>query len=155
MLKMIEKDILDIKSGVIVHQVNCMGRMGSGVAGQLKAKYPIVYDDYVDMCRHSRSSDELLGCYSIVPVNDILVVVNAFTQLCYGYDGRTYTSYGAIKMVFNSLIKSLEDVGINPTNIYIPYKYGCGLGGGDWNEVQKIISKTCPSVTVCKRACDD
>ena len=36
----------------------------------------------------------------------------------------------------------IEDVPNTLTDIYIPYKIGCGLGGADWGIVQEIIEKT-------------
>ena len=39
-------------------------------------------------------------------------------------------------------------------DIYLPYMVGCGLGGGDWSIVQKIIEKTFENyrgnVYICK-----
>ena len=46
MIKIIDGDLFETDAKFIVHQVNCMGRMGSGVALQVKEKYPHVYEEY-------------------------------------------------------------------------------------------------------------
>ena len=47
-MKIIYGDILNITEGIIRQQVNCMGVMGSGLAKQIRNKYPRVYQKYKD-----------------------------------------------------------------------------------------------------------
>lgn len=147
MLEVINKDITTIEDGVIVHQVNCMGKMGLGVAGQLRKKYPMIYSEYISLVdSHKNNKELLLGSVQVIPINHRLCVVNAFTQYNYGHGPRTHTNYNAIIRAFK-LINNID----SEVKVHIPYKYGCGLGGGDWNLVQKLISEIRPSVIVCKR----
>mgnify|MGYP002570523564 FL=1 len=44
MIKIIDGDLFRSNARIIVHQVNCQKRMGSGVALQVKKKYPNVYN---------------------------------------------------------------------------------------------------------------
>jgi len=44
-------DILKVKSGFIVHQVNCQKVMGGGLALAIRKKWPIVYERYKDTPR--------------------------------------------------------------------------------------------------------
>lgn len=153
MLQVIEKDLLDIDEGLIVHQVNCRGRMGAGVAGQLKEKYPVIYKKYIEVYNEFINSGEtmkLLGTFQIVPINTKLKVVNAFTQFNFGYDGKLYTDYSAIESGF----KTLKLVNIKKLPVYIPYKYGSGLAGGNFDKVSKIIHSVYPEVIVCHRKGD-
>ena len=39
-------DLLEGDSKIIVHQVNCMGEMNSGVAKAIRNKYPEVFEQY-------------------------------------------------------------------------------------------------------------
>lgn len=149
MLRVIEKNILDIDEGMIVHQVNCRGKMGAGLAGQIRTKYPQVYKKYIELYNNYIDSGEtikILGTAQIVPVNTNLKVVNAFTQFNYGYDGKQYTNYDAIEEVFCRL----KLVNIKKIPVYIPYQYGCGLGGGNFSVVSEIIEKVYPEVIVCR-----
>lgn len=73
-VQIIDGDLFQTNAKYICHQVNCQARMGSGVAKQVRAKYPEVYNAY----------------------------------------GET---------------------------IAMPFKIGCGLGGGDWNVILGLIQK--------------
>ena len=42
-------DLLSSKERIIVHQVNCRGVMGAGIAKQIKEKWPDVYTSYRDL----------------------------------------------------------------------------------------------------------
>ena len=55
-------DVLRSRAMYICHQVNCMGVMGAGIAKQIKAMYPEVYEEYKRVCNeHRRNPAELLG----------------------------------------------------------------------------------------------
>ena len=41
-------NLLDAPVDYICHQVNCQGRMGSGIAKQIKKRWPRVYEVYQD-----------------------------------------------------------------------------------------------------------
>jgi len=34
--------------------------------------------------------------------------------------------------------------------IYIPFGIGCGLGGGDWEEVVKLLEEDATNAVICK-----
>ena len=46
MIKHIKRDIFKSGADLICHQVNCQGVMGSGIAKQVREKYPKVYKEY-------------------------------------------------------------------------------------------------------------
>lgn len=118
----------------ICHQVNCQARMGSGVAKQVRAKYPEVYNAYVGFCNEERNA---FGQTQFVQANDGKVVVNMFAQSNYGYDGKLYTDYTA----FQSCLKRIKLTVPAGETIAMPFKIGCGLGGGDWNVILGLIQK--------------
>ena len=77
-------DLLNVKDGIICHQVNCADVMGSGVAKQIIQKWPRVKDDYHDYIDMFMGKEDLL-CkvhYSLVDTN--LMVCNMFSQRNYG-----------------------------------------------------------------------
>lgn len=39
----------------------------------------------------------------------------------------------------------------SPLPLYAPYKMGCGLGGGNWEEYSKIIEKHLPHCIIVRR----
>lgn len=46
MIEIIEGNLFDTDAKFICHQVNCMGKMGSGVALQVRQRFPHVYEEY-------------------------------------------------------------------------------------------------------------
>lgn len=147
MISVVKKDLLKMNVDVIAHQVNCQGVMGAGLALQIRNKYPEVYATYRKYCPNSN----LLGKIQMVDVGTHFVA-NLFAQDKYGTDKR-HTSYEALKQCF---IK-LRNYAINNElhSIAIPYNIGCGLAGGDWNTVSKIIKEVFANeslaIFICKK----
>lgn len=142
-MKIIDKDITTISDGIIAHQVNCFGSMRSGVAKSISEKFPTVRSEYIELCSKNKP-ETLLGTFQTVVVNDSLKVLNCFSQLHYGRDGKLYTNYSAIDKIFENVSKKFSE------QLYLPFLYGCGLGNGDWEIVSKLILKNCPEVIFCK-----
>ena len=46
-VQIIDGDLFQTHAKYICHQVNCQARMGSGVAKQVRAKYPEVYNAWL------------------------------------------------------------------------------------------------------------
>ena len=144
-IEYIKGDLLESDCHIIGHQVNCLGRMGSGIAAQIKKKWPKVYHEYTDFCVGDWD-DGLLGkcqiCmtgYNISPTYLPCFVANIFGQFEYGTD-RRHTDYDALKsgliilFDFAQFFTSKE----RPMIVGLP-KIGCGLAGGDWNVVEEMI----------------
>jgi O-acetyl-ADP-ribose deacetylase (regulator of RNase III) len=137
-MKIIKGDITTATEDIIIHQVNCQNVMGSGVAKALYTKWPKVktdYHSYCDMMNRIASKEDLLGMIVPVEVEANKTVINCFSQLTFGNDGRQHTDYKAVADCFWKIHCNFPDA-----TIAIPYLYGCGLGGGDWTIVSKIIN---------------
>ena len=92
-ITLIKGDLLTSTADYICHCVNCQGAFGAGIAGQIRRKYPNVYDAYKRM--HDNETDsltayDLLSRYQIVPINDQQSIVNMFCQLYYGRSKKRY-----------------------------------------------------------------
>lgn len=133
MIKIIRGDLLEAKETYIVHQVNCYGVMGRGVALQIKNKYPDVYRRYQEYC-NDHLVKNLIGRLLLIPTDDGKVICNLFGQEHFGF-GKQYTNIAALSKAFSSLAK------IVPTTdtIAMPYMIGCGNGGASWEIVYPII----------------
>lgn len=136
-------DIFNSDANLTLHQVNCRGVMGSGVAKQVREKYPEVYKQYKDKCNRYRNSPRaLLGSYQAVWVysdsgSTKRAICNVFSQDGFGTDGKRYTDYSAMEHALTLINRDFAGA-----TIAIPYLMGCGLGGGDWSVVSQIIDKT-------------
>lgn len=118
----------------ICHQVNCRGVMGSGIAKQIKEKYPEVFHSYYELCRSS-SPEELLGTAQIVKVSPRQCVVNLFGQDKFGRSGGPFTDLHALREACDKVAKAAGETSI----VAMPYRIGCGLGGGDWGAVMDML----------------
>ena len=145
-------NLLDANVDYICHQVNCQGRMGSGIAKQIRARWPIVYENYmaefkeiegkiIQLCGQWESqidvSDVLLGRLQKVKVNGTQTVINMFSQQYYGYDGKRYTSYDAFWDCLNGIKYSIP----KGSKIGFPWGIGCGLGGANWEVIITMIEE--------------
>ena len=149
MIQYINGDLLDSVCVFICHQVNCQGKMASGVAGQIRKRWPEVYTNYKFKCDQAwaieqtdpmtTKEDYLLGSVQILYIEDANIprqcVVNMFAQAFYGYNGSRYTSYDAFWNCLNELKNQIP----KDSTIAFPYKIGCGLGGANWKIIEKMI----------------
>ena len=119
--------------------------MGSGIAKSIKEKWPIVYNNYMEMYNILNGvSGALLGDILTVNLWDDSCttdshqsVINMFSQEHYGYDGRRYTSYDAFWNCL-CLIKKTVPKG---SKIGFPDHIGCSLGGANWEVVRTMIEQ--------------
>jgi len=155
MLKVIEKNILDVEEGIICHQVNCQGAMASGIAKDIRAKWPKVYEAYKYYCDRVNPPKARLGQCQPIFVSDglKLSVINIYGQLDYGREPhRIYTDYWGVDRAFESLKHFVYAMKANNRahQVYIPYMMGCGLAHGNWEKYSAIIEKYIPEAIVCK-----
>lgn len=136
MIQIIHGNLLDSDADIICHQVNCAGAMGSGVAKQIKLRWPCVYEQYVKLC-DAMQPGALLGFAQSVKTEDGRCVCNLFGQLNYGRDGKRYTSISALSKSCRLIAKQARP----GATIAMPYRIGCGLGGGDWGEVLDMLTE--------------
>jgi O-acetyl-ADP-ribose deacetylase (regulator of RNase III) len=146
-VKYIKDDILNTDYKIIAHGVNCQNKMGSGVAKVLYTKYPKIKKIYHEFCK-GKQPHELLGTILATSQNPLKrvpidpIVINCFTQLNFGYDGKKYVSYAAVLECFNEIDKKFTNC-----KIAIP-KIGAGLAGGDWEIIETIINLATPSLRI-------
>jgi O-acetyl-ADP-ribose deacetylase (regulator of RNase III) len=134
-------NVLETPNEIIAHQVNCLGTMGAGLAKQIKDKYPQVESWYKIYC-HKRYEQKILGTGQIVSQSDH-TFFNIFGQYGYGTSKRQ-TDYEAFKSGFKDAIlkyRFMYNDYKSQLKIAIPYHIGCGLAGGDWKIISKILEQ--------------
>ena len=142
MLYDITGDLVESNIEIICHQTNCRGVMGSGIAKQIKDKYPIVQERNFEYYKYG---DNILGTNLYIKLPDNRYCVNMYAQDGYGRDSRQYTDYKAFQECLWRLEKKLAHSAL--LRVGFPYKIGCGLGGGDWQIVRKMIENFAGRVT--------
>ena len=155
MVKIVDGNLFDSKANFIVHQTNCEGVMGSGVARQVAEKYPHVEKEYRKYLRYCSKNDiEPLGTVQYVPTevwaltmidtiknNNIMdfdinyqYIVNLFGQNTYGEGLQT--DLNAMKMAFINIREKAKAIG---ATVAMPYRIGSYRGGAKWEDVYAII----------------
>lgn len=119
---------------MVAHGVNCRGGFGSGIAGQITSRYPLVRSKY--MGKHFGPEGWKLGDVQIVLLDDSnngRIIANCATQDTFGIG--VHADYQAIHRVMVALHHFSSTRGIK---LGIPL-IGAGLAGGDWATITKII----------------
>lgn len=133
MIRYVQGDLLNSNLKVIAHGCNCQGVMGSGIAAQIRAKWPNVYEVY--KLKHTTMGLEL-GTILPVCTLDGRLVINCMTQDNFGRSGDRFVSYEAVESCMTLLNENAPGWGV--AEIGMP-KIGAGLGGGDWEVIEDII----------------
>lgn len=141
----------EVTKGVILQQVNAQGVMGSGVAKDIREKWPVVFEEYAKVVGPAYTQKDsglhLLGKIIPVQVDKDLWVLNLVGQQFFGREtGRRYTSYDALDVALTRAAEwALSDAWeIDDTwcakrlPIHFPL-IGSGLGGARWSVVESII----------------
>lgn len=125
---------------VIGHGCNCFLNMGAGIAKSIRKAFPEAYTTDWTTRKGDRNK---LGTFSFVDYGN-LVVLNLYTQFDYGPGLRA--DYNAIRECMKKIKKEYSGKRIGLPLI------GCGLGGGNWEIVSKIIEEELESedVTIVK-----
>lgn len=135
-------NVLDIKSGIIVHGCNSHGVMNSGIAKEIRARWPQAFSVYrreFERCIDAGLEAIPLGTITYVQVDDEKYIINAITQQDYGREpGYVYVDYPAMALAFEALTKSALSYKLASLGVNYPL-IGCGLANGDWNVVSYII----------------
>ena len=132
-------DITKITHGCIMHQVNCQGVMGAGVAKALYTKYPVMKQSYLDFCAKYPTPQDRLGQFQPIKIKDGLYVCNSFSQLEYGNAARTNQVYTDEAILKQNLTQFDEWAKRKNLPAYVPARIGCGLAGGNWAAIEDYI----------------
>lgn len=141
-MTIIDGDLLKIESGIILHQVNCMGVTG-GLAGALSKKWPDAFVIYHAICE-SKTKFRLAGECVVGTNVEGPSIAHIFGQINPGPNTELEFVDAAL-FQFQSWHKKPD------TEIYAPYMMGCGLGGGDWAEYKKLLQKHIPDITIVRK----
>lgn len=123
-------DLLKTDAKYIAHCVNAQGRMNSGVAKAIRFSFPKAYDVY--MGYHALGQ---LKLGSVIGADcGSKIILNIVGQDRYGYDGRLYVDYVALRKGIKAINRNVSEA------VAFPF-IGCGLAGGQWSVVSGIIEE--------------
>ena len=131
-------DILALKSNaIIVHGVNTLGKMGRGIALDVKKRFPEIFNDYRSRCAYYHENmivHELMGTVDFYTLDEdsALYFANLYSQLTIGRTGR-HASELAIHDGLYDIADWIDGMQAYEIQIYMP-KIGCTNGGLNWED---------------------
>jgi O-acetyl-ADP-ribose deacetylase (regulator of RNase III) len=148
MIQTKQGNVLDIEHGVIVHGCNSHGVMRSGIAKEVRERWPGAFEIYVKEYIESVNQGLTglpLGGFTIYEVSPTKYIINAITQKNYGRDPNiVYLDYVALGEAFQDIANGpitnlIGDILLNH-GLHFPL-IGCGLANGKWDIVGPIIDR--------------
>lgn len=128
---------------VIVHGCNCQNVMGSGIAKEIRERYPGAYEADKLATEQWKNPVAKLGnfsTYSTIGKGNPFIIVNAYTQIHFAPRGIDHFEYDS----FAVILRKLEELG----NVRIAFPYiGMGLAGGDKGRIIPMIERFAEKVS--------
>jgi O-acetyl-ADP-ribose deacetylase (regulator of RNase III) len=153
MLKHTKGNLIDLAEqgefDVIVHGCNCLNTMGSGIAAEIRQRYPQAYAVDTKFSQNY-TTEEKLGKFSLAfntfePEVHQFVIVNAYTQLNFMPRGVDHFEYGAFENILDTLLW-LYGSSTTPVRFGFPY-IGMGLAGGDKDRIIAMLEEFAEKVS--------
>lgn len=140
MLKHIKGNLIDLAEqglfDVIVHGCNCLNTMGSGIAREIRERYPQAYEADTLATQQWQNPVAKLGNFStcaIVGKGNPFIIVNAYTQVNFMPRGVDHFEYESFALILRKLLE------LSPARFGFPY-IGMGLAGGDPDRIIPMIA---------------
>jgi len=143
MLKHAKGNLIDMAEAglfdVIVHGCNCHNTMGSGIAREIRERYPEAYS--IDTAYHKSlsldfdyqgSEIEKLGTYSVADAEKFKII-NAYTQVGFLPRGNDHFEYESFHLILRKLAAAYPKDRIGFPRI------GQGLAGGNPIRINKML----------------
>ena len=136
MVHYVKGNLLNSDCHFICHQVNCQGKMNSGIAKSIREKYPKAYIDYM-LWYQKEHSYRMFNHICVAPAVDKTTIIHMASQYDYGYDGKRYTSYDAFWLCLGEIRQMVR----KGDTIAFPHKIGCCRGGANWEVIRTMIKE--------------
>ena len=146
-----EGNILRAHDDIIMHQTNCTAKVAAGLAKDLFKRYP-----RANVYRNRKSNAKPGSIQIIEQEEGKPTVINCNAQV---YPGKaSYVgpdSSNARRAMFNKCLHEVQCYISSRTettlSVAVPWRIGCGLAGGDWEDYHQIIIEWAENM---KKNCD-
>lgn len=136
-MKIVNGNLIDLAEDgdfdVIIQGCNCQNTMGSGIAKEIRSRYPQAYEADLMTKKGDRNK---LGTYSVANTLDFLII-NCYTQYDYNRNGSRidHFEYDAFQKILNILVDRYGHLRFGMPMICM------GLAGGDPEIIMGLIEK--------------
>ena len=166
-LSILKGDLLNLAAdgafGAILQGCNCFHGSDGGIAGQVWSRFPEAYHgkvlDHVDgdwsifgtYSAHMITQEDTFDKKNPLPdyLRDYLTPAKVTHDLPVPfYVINAYTQYqGGANFYMAAFIKILKKLNVNMKGMVIGIpKVGCGIGGGNWEEVEEVLLTHAPDI---------
>lgn len=129
MIKVLIGDLFKSNAQTIVNTVNCMGVMGKGIAAEFKKRFPKMFLDYTNRCKHGQV---IIGEPYLYKETNRNFIINFPTK-------KHWKSPSHLEDIIMGLDFLVDHISIwNIKSLALP-PLGCGNGGLEWGDVGPII----------------
>lgn len=127
-VKIVKGNILDVE-GLVVHICNTTTKTSKGLSKDIFDKYP-----YANTYSGPKALKRQVGTftYHFADVDAKVVIVNLYGQNKPGKPDKTETAANRLEW-FKSGLSQIREMFLG-TTIHVPFKIGCGLAGGKWDD---------------------
>lgn len=130
---------------IIAHVCNDVGGWGAGFVLALSRRWAGPESEYRAWYGDRAHNDFALGAVQLVPVENELWVANII-----GQEGLVATAEGP-PVRYQAIEAALQDLSdearARAASVHMP-RIGCGLAGGEWAAVERIIERTLVSAGI-------
>lgn len=149
MINEIKGNLLNFPAGINVaaHSANCQNTMGSGIALQVRQRFPKAWE--AD-CRAAAAKDNRLGNTSHAfvspkgtPTKDVKAIFNLYTQDGFGANGR-FVNYEAFYVALEKMVEKFETYkdlssGEWTPHVGVPKYISADRAGGSWSVIKAML----------------
>jgi hypothetical protein len=114
---------------------------GGGLALAIRRKWPGWHKHYLLVT-------PVLGNIDLYRADVSIIVCSFFAQDGYGH-GKVFTDHDAFLACLLRLKRMMRHTDLD-CQVYFPYKIGCGLAGGNWQEILSLISISFPDAVIVR-----
>lgn len=134
-MKTVKGNLIDLAEAgefdIIIQGCNCFNTMGSGLAREIRARYP---GAYAADCQTTAGDREKLGTLTAYHTGQF-TIINAYTQYDFSRGSDVFEYDAFANILATLLLKAKEEP---ETRFGFPL-IGCGLAGGDKEKILTMI----------------
>lgn len=131
---------------IVAHICNDIGGWGKGFVMAISKRWSEPESNYRNWFAERQSNDFALGAVQFVSVGEEFWIANMIAQhkIKRGNDGTPPIRYDAVQSCLSRVAKFASE---HDASVHMP-RIGCGLAGGNWDEIEPLVDQSCGAAGV-------